>query len=420
MKEGWKQVKLADYYKISSGLSKSADQFGSGFPFLSFKDVFWNYFAPNKLTQLVNTSEAEQKKCSVKKGDVFLTRTSEKVEELGMSCVALKDYPFATFNGFTKRLRPITQEIDPVFIGFYLRSIQFRAEITAYSTLTTRASLNNDIIGRLKINLPPLPTQRKIAAILSAYDDLIENNLKRIQLLEEKAQLTYEDWFELRKINGQIITDTHIKVGPISENIERFINGGWGKEETKGNYINEAYVIRGTDMPKVSLGQFDKLPLRFHTKSNLKSRVLQHGDIAIEMSNGNISNVGRSFYFDYSLSKILSKPTICASFCKMIRPKSVNLSYIIDAHLKYIYNNDKMLIYKAQAANGINNFNFDEMIKDEELYIPEGNHLNELSSSIKVNYDAISNIRVQNHLLKEARDILLPRLMTGVIDVEEM
>lgn len=146
MMKGWKKVKLADYFQISSGLSKSADQFGTGYPFLSFKDVFWNYFLPEELTQLVNTDKKEQEKYSVRKGDVFLTRTSEKVEELGMSSVALKDYPKATFNGFTKRLRPISNDIDPAFIGFYLRSVQFRAEITAYSSLTTRASLNLSLI----------------------------------------------------------------------------------------------------------------------------------------------------------------------------------------------------------------------------------------------------------------------------------
>ena len=87
-------------------------------------------------------------------------------------------------------------------MGFYLRSPQFRAEITAYSSLTTRASLNNGILNRLKIIKPPLPTQRKIAAILSAYDDLIENNLRRIALLEELARETYAEWFVRLRFPG--------------------------------------------------------------------------------------------------------------------------------------------------------------------------------------------------------------------------
>ena len=188
MKDTWKVFKLAELYDISSGLSKPANQFGFGFPFLSFSNVFRNYFVPKELTQLVNSSEKEQYKCSVKKGDVFLTRTSESIEELGMSCVALKDYPKATFNGFTKRLRPKNiKQVCPRFIGYYLRSVYFRAEITAYSSLTTRASLNNGIIEKLKVTLPDFLTQKKIGAILSAYDDLIENNNQRIHLLEKMA-----------------------------------------------------------------------------------------------------------------------------------------------------------------------------------------------------------------------------------------
>jgi len=192
----WKNYKLAELYDISSGLSKSADEFGFGFPFLSFSNVFRNYFIPDNLNQLVNSSEKDQFTCSIKKGDVFLTRTSETIEDLGMSCVALKDYPHATFNGFTKRLRPKSDKyVCPRFIGYYLRSAYFRAEITAYSSLTTRASLNNEIIERLTVKLPNLLIQKKIASILSTYDYLINNNNQRIRLLEEMAEEIYKEWF---------------------------------------------------------------------------------------------------------------------------------------------------------------------------------------------------------------------------------
>jgi len=102
----WKEYKLNEIYDFGSGLSKPRSEFGHGDGFLSYKDIFHNYFVPNTLTELVNSTEKEQKSCSIQRGDVFLTRTSETDEELGMSCVALKDYPRATFNGFTKRLRP--------------------------------------------------------------------------------------------------------------------------------------------------------------------------------------------------------------------------------------------------------------------------------------------------------------------------
>ena len=133
-----KEYYLTDLYDISSGLSKPAKDFGSGYPFVAFKDIFYNFFLPTELSQLVQSSEKEQTKCSVIRGDVFLTRTSETMNELGMSSVALKDYPKASFNGFSKRLRPKnTSAVFPEFIGYYLRSQKFRNEMLSFSTMST-------------------------------------------------------------------------------------------------------------------------------------------------------------------------------------------------------------------------------------------------------------------------------------------
>lgn len=162
----WQEVYLNEAFDIGSGLSKPAEDFGSGFPFLSFKEIFNNFFVPEDSPELVESSEEERDKCSVKKGDVFLTRTSETVKELGMSCVALKDYENATFNGFTKRLRPNSDfEVVPEYAGYYFRSSKFRNEVTALSSASTRASLNNEMLGRLKIVLPSKKEQEEIAAV---------------------------------------------------------------------------------------------------------------------------------------------------------------------------------------------------------------------------------------------------------------
>ncbi len=198
MRSDWPEIALTDIYKISSGLSKPADSFGSGYPFLSFKDVFGNYFIPDELSQLVESNEKERLKGSIKRGDVFLTRTSETMHELGMSSVALKDYPDATFNGFTKRLRPkegTPYEVHPEFIGYYFRSPMFRRGMSAFSTMSTRASLNNDMIGKLTVELPPLEIQKNIAMILKALDNKIELNRQTNQTLEQIAQAIFKSWF---------------------------------------------------------------------------------------------------------------------------------------------------------------------------------------------------------------------------------
>ena len=387
--EEWKKVKLVDYYQISSGLSKSADQFGSGYPFLSFKDVFWNYFLPEDLTQLVNTDEKEQEKCSVRKGDVFLTRTSEKVEELGMSSVALKDYPKATFNGFTKRLRPISNEIDHIFIGFYLRSIQFRAEITAYSSLTTRASLNNGIIGRLQINLPPLPTQRKIATILSAYDDLIENNLKRIKLLEEKAQLTYEEWFVRMRFPGHDTT-------PIDK--ETGLPEGWKKDK-----VSKLFELqRGFDLP-------------------IRHRVSGH--IPIIASTGIV---------DYHNIYKVKGPGVVTGRSGTIGQAQIVLSdfwplntslWVKKWHLanpSYAFHFLKMIDLKRFAGGSAVPSLDRKVVHHQKVINPPKYLIEQFGEYHMLLIKQVELLNKQNILLKEARDILLPRLMTGMIDVDAL
>ena len=191
----WKKVKLGELYEVHNGLSKGRQFFGTGFPFLTFSNVFNNWFLPDQLESLVQTTDKERETCSIKAGDVFITRTSETMDELGMSSVALKDYPNATYNGFTKRLRPKTDRVFPRYMGYYLRTPKFRGQFMAFSSMTTRASLANNDLLNMEIELPPMDIQKNIATILSRYDSLIENYQKQIKLLEEAAQRLYKEWF---------------------------------------------------------------------------------------------------------------------------------------------------------------------------------------------------------------------------------
>ena len=191
----FEKIALEDLYDVHNGLSKGGQFFGKGYPFISFSTVFNNYFLPEQIVDLVQSSPEEQNNYSVRRGDIFVTRTSETANELGMSCVALKDYPTATYNGFTKRMRPKTDKVLPEYIGYYMRQPSFRAEFMAFSTMTTRASLRNEDLLGLTVLLPSIDEQRKISDILLEYDKLIKVNNKQIKLLEEAAQRIYKDWF---------------------------------------------------------------------------------------------------------------------------------------------------------------------------------------------------------------------------------
>ena len=194
-KVGWKTSPIGDLYSVSSGLSKGAAFFGKGYPFVSFSTIFNNPILPAIVDELVESTPKERQQYSVHNGDIFLTRTSETLDELGMSSVALCDIPHATFNGFSKRLRPKSEDLPiyPEFIAYYLRSNFFRNRIIRNSAMTTRASLSGELIKRLPIQYPSLSEQRKIAARILAIDNALNDcraQLVKVQNLKH-GMMTY-------------------------------------------------------------------------------------------------------------------------------------------------------------------------------------------------------------------------------------
>lgn len=173
------KYKFCDLYDMSSGISSTKAQAGHGAPFLSFGTVFNNYFLPETLTDKMDTTTEEQTTFSIKKGDIFVTRTSETIDELAMSSVALKDYPNATYSGFVKRLRPKTTGIVyDKFIAFYLRSKLFRKTMTNNATMTLRASFNEDIFSFLYLYPPQYEEQKRIGDLLYNIEKKMNTNKK--------------------------------------------------------------------------------------------------------------------------------------------------------------------------------------------------------------------------------------------------
>ena len=385
----WKKVKLGDLYEVHNGLSKGRQFFGSGYPFLTFSTVFNNWFLPKELDALVQSSDKEREACSIKRGDVFITRTSETMDELGMSSVALRDYPNATYNGFTKRLRPINDRAIPEFIGYYLRSPKFRGKFMAFSTMTTRASLaNGDLLG-MEVELPSKETQYHIATILSRYDSLIENYQKQIKLLEEAAQRLYKEWF----------VDLHF---PGHENIkivdgvpEKWTPSRLGElaEFKRGKTITKKDAIEG-NIPVVAGGLE---PAYYCNKSNTAERVIT--------VSGSGANAGFTrMYFE----------KVWASDCSFI-----DLETTPFLHFVYCYLRDNKTTIDNMQKGAAQPHVYAKDINSLGLCIPTEDVLILFEKNISKYFNTISSLQSQIRILTEARDRLLPKLMSGEIEVQK-
>lgn len=304
------------------------------------------------------------------------------------------------------------ENIFPKFLYYQLSQDLFFDYMTAGSNGTKMPRGNKTSIMEFEVKVPPLPTQQRIASILSAYDDLIENNLKRIELLEEKAQLHYKELIQemsyLKTKREEYIKDC----------LAFYIGGGWGQEDYKEGFTEPAFVIRGTDIPDVKKGEIKNVPFRYHKESNLASRNMQPGDIVFEVSGGSKGQpVGRSVFVSEKILQQFGKPVICASFCKMLRPNENVTPEFFYLYLLASHENGVITQYEKHSASNIVNYGFEEFIEEQKVIIPKEAELKAFSKKVKSIFSLISTLGSQNTLLREARDILLPKLMNGQIEV---
>mgnify|MGYP005846187371 CR=1 FL=1 len=291
---------------------------------------------------------------------------------------------------------------DPTFVYYQLSKDDFFDFMMAGANGTKMPRGNKKAIPEYKINLPPLPTQRRIASILSAYDDLIENNLKRIKLLEEMAQITYEKWFVRMKFPGHETAVFDEETG---------LPEGWRKVK-----LGEVCELTMGQSPKSEYYNSEKKGLPFH------QGVKDYGDRfptnTMWSTNGN---------------RIADKGTVLFSVRAPVGRLNIALEKIIlgrglasISHKNnwngFIYYQLKQIFFEDNLMGGGAIFN--SVTKNDMLRIEliEGNNsvMERFNRVVKPIDTNIVNLHTQNQRLKEARDILLPRLMTGMIDVEKI
>ncbi len=164
--EHWKILPLRYVGKCQNGISKAGDYFGTGYPFVSYGDVYKNIVLPKEVHGLVESNPSDREMYSVEAGDVFFTRTSETIEEIGLTSTCAHTIKDATFAGFLIRFRPNKGSLFSGFSKYYFGSSTNREFFIKEMNLVTRASLSQELLKRLPVLLPPIDEQRELADYL--------------------------------------------------------------------------------------------------------------------------------------------------------------------------------------------------------------------------------------------------------------
>ncbi len=320
--------------------------------------------------------------------------------------------------------RPDPKVLNWNFLAYVLQSPSVQGRFKGMGFGATVAHVRVGDAKNLMIPCPPLGTQKRIGHTLSAYDDLIENNRRRIQLLEQGARLLYKEWFGNLRFPGH----EHVKVVDgvpegwrkvlFASELKFHIGGGWGQDSHTSIEGEPAYVIRGTDFRATRSGQFRQVGLRYHKEASLRRRRLGVGDIIFEVSGGSANQpVGRTLLVTSQLLEAFPASMICASFCKRLVPRDEQLGVYLFLFLDRIRSTGELLVYKKDSASALQNFNFKAFLESQHVLIPPAHLLREFSDLVWELQKQATNLAVSIDRLAKARDLLLPRLMNGEIPV---
>lgn len=192
-----KKNKLGDLGFFFGGVTTiGKEDYGHGTPFLPYKNVYKNSKVNVNELELMNIRQQDIEKRSAVYGDIFFTASSETPDEVAMSSVLLDNVENLTYNGFCKRFRLNDfNTLLPEYARYLFRDVNFRREVYQVATGDIRFNISQESLANIEIEIPDVAIQKEIAEILMTLDDKIELNLQMNQTLEAMAQAIFKEWF---------------------------------------------------------------------------------------------------------------------------------------------------------------------------------------------------------------------------------
>jgi len=305
--------------------------------------------------------------------------------------------------------------IEQDYLYYYISSPYFTRLMDGIRTGTSNSQQRIDWkqFLREQINVPSLPIQRKVVSLLSNIDKKIKLNNKINNNLEQQAQAIFKECFIDNPENNEWST------GTFSELIKSTLNGDWGKEAPTGNNTEKVYCIRGADIPEVKAGNKGKMPTRYILPKNFATKQLTAGDIVVEISGGSpTQSTGRCTAITQSLLDRYDSSMVCTNFCKAMKPKE-GYSLFIYYYWQYLYGKGVFFSYE-NGTTGIKNLDFSGFIETETILIPPVDKVLAFDDYCKAIFNQIFANGKQNEHLAVLRDTLLPKLMSGELDVSDI
>lgn len=384
----WKQYRIGEVADVTS--SKRiflSDYVLEGIPFYRSKEVIEKFNGNEISLELFIKSEQYEnikRKFGVpQKDDILLT----SVGTIGVPYKVKQNEVFYFKDGNLTWIRKYKKEIDPAFLFQWIRSEIGQKTIQQNLIGSSQSALTIADIKKLKIQLPPLPTQQRIASILSAYDDLIEVNNHRIKLLEETARGLYKEWFVRLRFPGY--------------KKAKFVKGvpeGIGEVKYFKDFIK---LNRGFDLPeeKIKEGNYPVIASTsikgYHNQFKVKGPII---------TTGRSGTLGTVLFVNQD-----GWPLNTSLYVKDFKGNEP----------LYVYYTLKLLDFESfNSGAGVPTLNQNHLHK-LKMWVADESLQKKFKLMVEPMFQKVEILRQQNTQLRQIRDRLLPRLISGKLEVKD-
>ena len=346
-------------------------------------------FVDNGFVFLTEEKAKEFKNCQALAGDIVFTAAGT-LGQVGIIPQNAK-FPVYIISNKQLRLRPDPTIADPIYLYYWFSSENVRDYIIG---LNTGSSVPLITLGKLRsvpINLPPLPIQRKIGSILSLYDDLIENNTRRIRILEDMAQAIYREWFvNFRYPGHEGVRMVESELGPVPE--------GWEVLPfSQALTLQRGFDLTSADRQEGSVPIYGSIGLSgYHNIAKVKAPGIVTGRSG---TLGLVHYVERDFW-----------PHNTALWVKEFKKVTPLFTLFLLRAMDLKQYNGGVAVPTLDR----------NVVHRVPVIIPERKLIENFEEIVKPLFPLISNLEQKNANLRRTRDLLLPKLISGELDVSEL
>lgn len=380
----WEKVKLGDIATFSNGINFNKTAYAKGIKLIGVSNFGDRFYPDYSQLQEVKKDIVRLEDC-LRNGDIVFVRSNGNKELVGRCMLVKNPTERVTYSGFCIRARlNDTDRYDPVYFTYYFKSKAFRRAVSGTAVGANIQNLSQARLSNHECRIPSIEVQHRIADILSAYDDLIENNQKQIKLLEEAAQRLYKEWFVDLRFPGH--ENTKIVDG---------VPEGWSRTNINGILT----FHRGYDLTKneMKAGRYPVIGstsiIGYHNEFKIKGPGIVTGRSG---SLGKYQLVWDDFW-PHNTSLYISNY------------KGHNIFFVYSL----LQTVDFASLNNGGAIPTLNR----NVLSNIEVIEPEKKLQDVFAKIAEPQYQKIKNLEKQNDRLKTARDLLLPKFMSGEVEV---